>query len=317
MTDRTVTTVIDPDACVGCGECVRLCPSGTLSMVGETAAVTGDRSLNCGHCAAVCPADAVRVGSVAPDALRFRTFSLDEEWLPFGRPDPAELVRLMRSRRSCRAYAAEPVDRDVLADLVRAGITAPSGTNSQAWTFTVLPDRDAVRALGSAVGGFYRRLNRMAARPWLRRSLRWLGKPELSRYHREYAASVAEALDAWDRDGEDRLFHGATAAILVGSRPGGSCPAEDALLATGQILLAAHAMGLGTCLIGFVVSAMARDPRVKAAAEIPAEETVHAAVALGRPDVAFRGFAGRREPTIRWGGSAKGGPDESAKRRRT
>ena len=58
----------------------------------------------------------------------------------------------------------------------------------------------------------------------------------------------------------DRLFHGAAAAILVTGRRQASCPAEDALLATQNILLAAHAMGLGSCLIGFAVEAMRRDP---------------------------------------------------------
>ena len=49
---------------------------------------------------------------------------------------------------------------------------------------------------------------------------------------------------------KDQLFHGSTAAILTGSNPGVSCPAEDAPLATQNILLAAHSIGLGSCLIG-------------------------------------------------------------------
>ncbi|MBM4372879.1 MAG: nitroreductase family protein, partial [Deltaproteobacteria bacterium] len=85
------------------------------------------------------------------------------------------------------------------------------------------------------------------------------------------------------------------AVILVGSSPGASCPAEDALLASQNILLAAHAMGYGTCLIGFVVEAMRSDPRIARVLGIPREERVHAVIALGRSAERYRRAAGRRK----------------------
>ena len=89
------------------------------------------------------------------------------------------LVRLMASRRSCRNYTNRPVDRDVLDDLIKIGITAPSGTNSQLWTFTVLPTRKAVVALGERCAVFFDRLNRMSENRYLRGFLKLIGKPEL------------------------------------------------------------------------------------------------------------------------------------------
>lgn len=300
MVQRAVTTVIDRGKCIGCGECVRVCPSQTLEMQDGKAIVTGDRSLACGHCIAVCPVEAVRVEALDPHSFRFHTFACRNDWMPWGACDAGELVRLMASRRSCRNFTGAPVPRPVLEDLVKIGTTAPSGTNSQGWTFTTLPSRAVVIKLGNAVGAFFKRLNRMAENPLLRHGLRLIGRPELAGYYRDYHQGVAEGLADWEERGRDRLLHGAPAVIIVGSLPGGSCPAEDALLATQNILLAAHALGLGTCLIGFAVSAMQKDGRIKDLLKIPREETVHAVIALGHPAVAYQRLTGRKKAVSRF-----------------
>ncbi|MBI4800459.1 MAG: nitroreductase family protein [Desulfarculus sp.] len=295
---RAVATVIDPDLCTGCGLCLAVCPSGTLSLVEGKARVTGERSLGCGHCQAVCPTGAARVEGL--EELSFHSFTPDRAWLPPGQGDPAQLVRLMLSRRSCRNFQERRVPRELLEDLVRAGQAAPSGTNSQHWTFTILPHRQAVLALGRRVGDFFAELNRLAAKAWLRQGLRLLGRPQLDNYYRDHYQSVSQAMEEWRTTGRERLFHGAPAAILVGSRPGGSCPAEDALLASQNILLAAHALGLGTCLVGFAVEALKRRPDLKPHLGLPPQETVHAVIALGFPAERYARQAGRWPLEPRW-----------------
>ncbi len=300
MKDRTPTARVDQDLCVGCELCLATCPDRTFSMDQGKARVTGDRCLACEHCVAVCPTGAVTLGAAEPHALDFTTFTPINEWLPPGDYDLPGLVALMRSRRSCRNYLPDPVPRDQLEDLVKIGTTAPSGTNSQLWTFTILPDRQAVTALGDRIGVFFRKLNAMARKAWLRKLTKLLGKGELDQYYREHYQSVSEAMEQWETQGIDRLFHGAPAAMVVGSRPGASCPAEDALLASGQILLAAHAMGLGTCLIGYAVEAMDYDPGIKDFLGIPKSEAVHAVIVLGYPDEKYQRLTGRRQVTPRY-----------------
>jgi len=300
MIDRTVATRIDPEKCNGCELCVKVCPSDTISMQDGKAQVTGDRSLQCGHCAAVCPVDAIRVATIEEQSLSFNSFNLANRWLPHGEFDTARLVQLMASRRSCRNYTDRAVDRSILEDLVKIGATAPSGTNCQNWTFTVLPDRAAVAVLGERIGAFFRKLNRLAERRLLRKSLKIIGKPELDNYYQEHYQSVVEGLQEWEQYGRDRLFHGAAAVIVVASRPGGSCPMEDAMLATQNILLAAHSMGLGSCLIGFAVEAMRNDPSIKTFIKIPAEETVYAVIAVGYPNETYERLTGRKRFELRY-----------------
>ncbi|WP_319524117.1 nitroreductase family protein [uncultured Desulfosarcina sp.] len=297
---RSVTTTIEADLCIGCGQCVAVCPKETITMEAGKAVVTGSESLNCGHCAAVCPTEAIQVAALDPALAKFANFSADNRWLPHGRFDTATLVNLMGSRRSCRNFTDQPVDGKLLEDLVKIGVTAPSGSNCQPWTFTILPDRRAVAALAQSVGDFFRKTNRMAEKAWLRWGLKWLGRPELEAYYRDHYATIERGLEQWDRGERDLLFHGAPAAIVVAAQKDASCPAEDALLATGHMLLGAHSLGLGTCLIGFVIEAMRRDKAIARSLGIPGYEIPCAVMAVGWPDEVYQQVAGRKPVMIRY-----------------
>ena len=291
---------INPDLCNGCGLCVAVCPADTIEIIDGKAKVTGNHSIGCGHCAAICPAMAIRAGQIDPESLKFSSFIFDQNWLAPGKSSPAELVKLMASRRSCRNYTDEPITKEILSDLVKIGATAPSGTNSQRWTFTVLGQRAEVKTLGNQIALYFEKLNRLAANPLIRFLSRVVGKPALTNYYHRHYQSVKKSLRQWREEGRDRLFHGATAAILIGSQSGASCPAEDALLASQNILLAAHAMGLGTCLIGFAVEAIARDPRCQKLLQLATDEPIHAVIAIGYPKEPYQRLTGRKKPLVRF-----------------
>ena len=290
---------IDQEKCTGCGLCLTVCPDQTLSLLRGKAVVSVDRCIACAHCHAVCPSQAITVPGLEHD-LRFHSFTADTRYLPPGQGDTPQLVRIMLSRRSCRSYQNRTLEQKLLEDLVRIGTSAPSGTNSQGWTFTILPQRSAVETLGNLVGAYFAKLNHQATNPLLRNLLRLVGKPALANYYHRYHATIAQGLREWKEQGRDRLFHGAPAAIIVGSHPGASCPKEDALLATQNILLAAHTLGLGSCLIGFAVAAMAKAPKIQRAMGIPADEAIHAVIALGYPVEPYQRLTGRKPITPRY-----------------
>jgi nitroreductase/NAD-dependent dihydropyrimidine dehydrogenase PreA subunit len=298
--EKKMKVEIDQSRCIGCGLCVKVCPFETIALVRGRAVAAGESCISCGHCAAACAYGAIQVPRLDECAHDYAGFSIDKWWLPYGEYDTAGLVRLMASRRSCRSYSEEPVDRSILEDLIKIGITAPSGTNSQCWTFTVLPNRRAVIAFAGYVSAFFRKLNSMSEKAVVRKFLRLIGRGELDAYYKNYYQLVKKALDEWKDNGRDRLFHGAAAVIVVASKPGASCPAEDALLATQNILLACHSMGLGTCLIGFAVSAMAEDNSIQCKIGMTSKEKVYAVIAIGHPKDSYETVAGRKKPTVRY-----------------
>ena len=300
MNPRKVTIVIDTAKCTGCELCITVCPSDTLSLINRVATITGETSLSCGHCMAVCPENAIQVRALDNEMVSFETFSLDKKWMKYGGFPTKDLASLMASRRSCRNFKTKTVPPEILRDLIKFATLAPSGTNSQEWTFTCLSSRQKVAALGVNIKYFFQSLNKKAENFFLRKSLKLMGIKALDDYHKEYYPSVKEAMDEMENHQIDRLFHGATACILIGSGRGASCPKEDAMLAAGNILLAAHTMGLGSCLIGFAVEAMKADKTIQKNLDIPQGERIHAVIALGYPNESYRRITGRKKPIIRF-----------------
>lgn len=285
--------IIDKGKCTGCGVCVTICPYRAIVLVEDKAAYILEECFLCGQCQAVCPVNAVRLPSLAL-RLGLSTIKESEGVIPPGTTNATDLVALMRSRRSCRKYFDKAVPLAMLEDLVKIGTTAPSGTNSQSWNFITVPTIADLQVLGGMVADYYRKLNRLAENPFLRFIMKIIGRNSLERYFHRYHDSVADALREWDEKGTDRLFHGAVATILVTGKKDASCPAEDALLATQNILLAAHTMGLGSCLIGFVVEAIRRDFKLRRQLEIPEDEEIYSVIALGYPAVNYLRPANRK-----------------------
>ncbi len=294
-----MSVFMDSKRCSGCGLCIPVCPERRFVQTEKVVTLTGNRCMLCGHCQAACPSAAIKVDDLVIE-LGLHHIKEKKDSVDPGDFDCPALVQLMRSRRSCRNFLSRSVDVSLLEDLVRIGTTAPSGTNSQAWRFVILPTRNDVANFGDGVASFFYTLNRRARNPLLRFLTRVFHGDSLGRYYQRYWTMVDEALREWRECRVDRLFHGATAVIVVGGESSASCPAEDALLATQNILLAAHALGLGTCLIGFAVEAIRRDKNLKGQLQLGYTEEVYSVIALGYPDEKYCHPAGRKkvQPTI-------------------
>ena len=57
---RTLSPKVDPDKCIGCNTCVRVCPLGNISLM-DKKAIIGDNCTICLACVHVCPQQAISV----------------------------------------------------------------------------------------------------------------------------------------------------------------------------------------------------------------------------------------------------------------
>jgi nitroreductase/NAD-dependent dihydropyrimidine dehydrogenase PreA subunit len=289
--------VIDRNLCNGCNLCVRDCPKRVLGLDEEKKAyIIREGCIECSHCYAICPEEAVSYPAL--EGPSFETFEYRERLTGGEEISPADLCNLVRSRRSIRNYRDREVDRETLLDLVEAARQAPSGSNDQQWHFTIIPTRLEVEKLAGGIRSFFEKINGLASNPLIRYgSIPFMGKA-LVTYYREYMPTVLEAM----RDagaGDDRLFHGAPALVMIHAPRSGSTPREDAQYAGYIMTLLAHTLGLGSCFIGYAVEAMNREPSLKRMVDIPAGHRVDTVLALGHPSVSYRRPALRKPASVR------------------
>ena len=127
-----IDITFNPDRCVRCGQCVRMCSMGHLRMTDDGPAAIGrGPCIGCMQCAAVCPHDAV-LKDGAPATIK--------------RPaDPLEA--LIVSRRSVRKFTDQVPDRELLQWALDRTAYAPSGKNRHANRWTVVYGREKMEAV--------------------------------------------------------------------------------------------------------------------------------------------------------------------------
>jgi nitroreductase len=167
-----------------------------------------------------------------------------------------EIFEAIRGRRAVRAFTEAEVDREQLSRLIDAAIQAPSATNAQPWVFAVIQDRQLLHRCSER------------AKAHLLETLE--SDSLLSRYRDTLADPAFD------------IFYHAPALIVICARPDTTQAAEDCALAAQNLMLAAHAMGLGTCPIGFARSWL-NLPEVKRELGIPSDCAPVLPLVVGHP----------------------------------
>lgn len=285
--------IIDHEKCTLCRRCVKVCPQRVLTIEHDAIKTVEDECMLCSHCYAVCSFGAIRFDPGALAGISMKTFQYHEKIIAPGSFSPSDLVNFARSRRSVRKFKSDPVGAAVLSDLITFAVTAPSGSNCQTWEFLAVNGREKVWNLALEIRKFFIKLNRLAKNPLVRYlSVPFIGTA-LVRYYNEHMESVEMGLkDA--EEGRDILFHEAPALVIIHGGNEGSTPLEDAQYASYNITLLAHALGLGTCYIGYAVESINRSSSIKNYLGIPAADRIYAVLAVGHPDVKFDRLALRK-----------------------
>jgi F420 biosynthesis protein FbiB-like protein len=179
-----------------------------------------------------------------------------------------ELIAAIRSRRSLRRYADEPVRRETIERVLTAAAWAPSAHNRQPWRFVIMTEPAAQEHLARAMG-------------------------ERLRSDRLADGDAPEAVAA-DTNRSAARITGAPVVILAcltmrdmhhypdsrRKKAEYSMAMQSVAMAIQNLLLAAHAEGLGAC---WLCAPLFCPDTVRAALELPDDWEAQALITLGYP----------------------------------
>ena len=185
-----------------------------------------------------------------------------------------DLDEAIYGRRSVREYTSEAVDEQTIRRLIDAAVNAPSATNEQPWTFTVVRDRALLYQISRDAKTYM--LPTLPAGPQAERYRLMLSDPQ---FH---------------------VFHHAPVLIVISGIRQGTYIAEDCALAAQNLMLAAYSVGLGTCWIGLAQGYL-NTTDGKTALGLPEAWVPVAPIIVGHPKAETPPVA-RREPEIHWVG---------------
>lgn len=213
------------------------------------------------------------------------------------------LIEIMRTRRSVRAFTEEPVSRAILEQVLADASQAPSAINMQPWEIHMV------------LGEERKRLSRRLQRAFKEKGLscgpgavKTLPEKFMKRA-RQCADQMIPLIERMEADfktyvneGSLNFYAAPAVALIFIDECFSSERMIDAGAFLGYLVLAAAAHGLASCPIGLVTS---YEDEIKDQLNVPESKNLVISVALGKPDctAAINEFRSTREGLnefVRW-----------------
>jgi nitroreductase len=179
--------------------------------------------------------------------------------------NPVSAFDAIYGRRSVRSFKPDKLQEETVRQLLEAAVRAPTAVHLEPWAFIVLQDHLLLR-----------RISDRAKALW---------PMERSQPQRHHQASLPETNDFARRlaDPAFNIFYDASLLIAIGAIGQGPFSVADCWLAGENLMLAACALGLGSCCIGSAVGALNAPDTRRELGNLPTDFSVVAPIIVGVP----------------------------------
>jgi nitroreductase len=182
---------------------------------------------------------------------------------------PEAFLELVRGRRSIRKFRQDPLPREVLRRIIEAASWAPSASNRQDWEFRVVTSSSVKEKMQGIVRSRWESV--------LSKSSSEVIKEELQKYVSmfDWFSHAPALIIISAKRPESFLYHilGDAASDVAGTD-------VSAAMAAQNLMLAAHASGIGSCC---VTGPLAAQEELKELLEIGKGRKIVCLIALGYP----------------------------------
>lgn len=279
-----ITIDIEKETCIKCGKCVKVCPAYILTQESpkdEIGLKNVQTCIACGHCVAVCPTNSV-IHSEFPEQ---KVHTLKREILP----TPEQVMELCKARRSNRAFLSSPVPEEYLRQIVDAAHLAPTASNGQEVSFTLITNPELLKQIANITINTFEATVKKITNPFINPFINLIvpGAKE--------AVPTLSAVITKHKSGTDAILRGAKAILLIHTPASSNFGRQDANLAYQNASLMAESLGVSQFYTGYVCIAVDLDKKRKLAKLLNIKGTIHAGMALSMPAFKFPKYTDRKE----------------------
>ena len=165
---------------------------------------------------------------------------------------------LLENRRSIRRYKEQTVSLDIIKDIIKDSILAPSSGNGQPWKYIIINNQDLMKRMSDESKGNI--LARIAANP--------------DDYAKKYEGML--------RNKEFNVFFNAPSLVIIFGEADLKNLYVDCALAASYFMMSATSRGLGTCWVN--LGAVIKDPGLLEEIGLPDNAQIIAPITLGYPE---------------------------------
>ena len=197
---------------------------------------------------------------------------------------PLTALDVIYGRRSVRSYVQTPLPASTVRALIDAAVQAPTAMLRQPWSFVVVQDAWVLAHISKHAKQLLLEQEQVATTRG--------AQPEHER-------RLHDAFFARLDDPAFNIFYNAPALIVICTHQQDPFAVGDCWLAAENLMLAASALGLGSCCIGAAVGAL-NSSEVRTLLRIPADVHAVAPIVVGVPLGGAAPVSRREAEIISW-----------------